>query len=188
VKLYESLYEQYPSHRDGVGIIAPYKAQRRLLKNMFRDRFGPSMGNVEISTIDGFQGREKDIVIFSCVRAPASGRGYQSPGSHHRTASLHFNCITLLWFSLLQFFVITIDLMTELAVLDIDDLVVYFFTAILLHVCLFMHLSVCLCVHRYRILEGMAAPQCSHHKSQVRCVDSGPCGDIGCRFRMETSY
>ena len=32
------------------------------------------MGNVEISTIDGFQGREKDIVIFSCVRAPGYGR------------------------------------------------------------------------------------------------------------------
>ena len=57
-----------------MGIIAPYKAQRRLIKTMFKDRFGPSMGGVEISTIDGFQGREKEVVIFSCVRAPAYGR------------------------------------------------------------------------------------------------------------------
>jgi superfamily I DNA and/or RNA helicase len=75
VALYEALYELYPSYRSGVGIIAPYKSQRRLLKSLFRDRFGPSMGNVEISTIDGFQGREKEIVIFSCVRAPSHGRG-----------------------------------------------------------------------------------------------------------------
>ena len=95
VKLYESLYEQYPSHREGVGIIAPYKAQRRLIKNMFRDRFGPSMGNVEISTIDGFQGREKDIVIFSCVRAPACGRGYQSSGMHHYITSFHFYLVVI---------------------------------------------------------------------------------------------
>lgn len=100
---------------------------------MFRDRFGPSMGNVEISTIDGFQGREKDIVIFSCVRAPASGRGYQSPGRYHRTASLY-----LLQFSLLQFFVVTIDLMTEVAVFDCDDLVVYVFY--------YYNTLVCVCV------------------------------------------
>lgn len=29
---------------------------------------------MDINTIDGFQGREKDITIFSCVRAIAPGR------------------------------------------------------------------------------------------------------------------
>jgi AAA domain len=88
VALYEALYELYPSYRSGVGIIAPYKSQRRLLKSLFRDRFGPSMGNVEISTIDGFQGREKEIVIFSCVRAPSHGRGNQ--GGVKCTACVYF--------------------------------------------------------------------------------------------------
>ena len=39
------------------------------------------MGNVEISTIDGFQGREKDIVIFTCVRAPVHGRHSATGGN-----------------------------------------------------------------------------------------------------------
>ena len=38
------------------------------------------MGNVEISTIDGFQGREKDIVIFTCVRAPGHGKNHSNQG------------------------------------------------------------------------------------------------------------
>jgi superfamily I DNA and/or RNA helicase len=64
----------------GVGIIAAYKAQMIYLKQIFRNYYGPSMGgnsrqsddfkgDVEISTVDGFQGREKDIIIFSCVRS-----------------------------------------------------------------------------------------------------------------------
>jgi len=39
---------------------------------------------VEISTVDGFQGREKDIVIFSCVRAPPVG---PEGGGGHSSAS-----------------------------------------------------------------------------------------------------
>ena len=76
-----------------MGIIAPYKAQRRLIKTMFKDRFGPAMGGVEISTIDGFQGREKEIVIFSCVRAPAYGRhgGIYSGGEQNRMTYLNMH-------------------------------------------------------------------------------------------------
>jgi hypothetical protein len=97
VDLFEELVRKYPDHRGGIGIIAPYRAQRRLLNNLFRERFGNnskgSTGGLnrgtmpqifdldtEISTVDGFQGREKSIVIFSCVRAPTSrtARFYKS--------------------------------------------------------------------------------------------------------------
>jgi senataxin len=63
-----------------VGIIAAYKAQQKYLKKIFRDRFGNTSasarrGNspiLEISTVDGFQGREMDIIIFSCVRTKST--------------------------------------------------------------------------------------------------------------------
>ena len=68
--LYGDLVKRYSDSNAvrNVGIIAPYRAQRSLLKQMFKQRFGSSV-DVEISTVDGFQGREKDIVIFSAVRA-----------------------------------------------------------------------------------------------------------------------
>jgi len=37
--------------------------------------------NVEISTVDGFQGREVDIVIFSCVRSAPQSSGYGKNGN-----------------------------------------------------------------------------------------------------------
>lgn len=93
VDLFEELVTKYPEHRGGIGIIAPYRAQRRLLNNMFRERFAnrsnhpgfrgpPPLWDLdtEISTVDGFQGREKSIVIFSCVRAPTN-RGLLSQAS-----------------------------------------------------------------------------------------------------------
>eukprot|EP00605_Chrysophyceae_sp_TOSAG23-4_P002113 GSChrysophyteH1.ASY1.ANO1.2339.1 assembled CDS len=54
-----------------VGIIAPYRAQRRILRELFQSRLGGRFQrlDIEIGTIDGFQGREKDIIILSCVRA-----------------------------------------------------------------------------------------------------------------------
>lgn len=46
---------------DSVGIITPYKEQKEYLKNIF------NCDNLEIDTVHGFQGREKDIIIFSTV-------------------------------------------------------------------------------------------------------------------------
>ena len=55
-----------------IAIVTPYKAQVQNLKNAF----GPwlrgmncDLREVEINTVDAFQGREKDIVIFNCVRS-----------------------------------------------------------------------------------------------------------------------
>ena len=59
-----------------VGVVAPYRAQLTELRNALRG-IG---GNVEVSTVDAFQGREKDIVIVSCVRAPTNGHDVESIG------------------------------------------------------------------------------------------------------------
>jgi len=61
-----------------IGIITPYKSQLRELKEQFRRNF-PSdvVDGIEFNTTDAFQGRESEVIIFSCVRAsPAGGIGF----------------------------------------------------------------------------------------------------------------
>ncbi len=41
-----------------IGIITPYVEQRKLIK---------SIVNCEVNTVDAFQGREKDVIIYSTV-------------------------------------------------------------------------------------------------------------------------
>ncbi len=57
-----------------VGVITPYKHQVRALRREFSMLLGSAAGKaLEISTVDGFQGREKNVIIVSCVRANQSG-------------------------------------------------------------------------------------------------------------------
>ena len=50
------------THNESIGIIAPYKNQSSLLKKEFKNT-----SNIQSDTVDKFQGREKDIIIFSSV-------------------------------------------------------------------------------------------------------------------------
>jgi len=53
-----------------VGIISPYKDQVNQLRYAFEVRYDKDISNrVDFNTVDGFQGQEKDIIIFSCVRS-----------------------------------------------------------------------------------------------------------------------
>ncbi|ORY92029.1 hypothetical protein BCR43DRAFT_479100 [Syncephalastrum racemosum] len=53
-----------------IGVITPYKQQLSHLKLTFSRHYGPGVLKViDFNTVDGFQGQEKDIIIFSCVRA-----------------------------------------------------------------------------------------------------------------------
>ncbi|MCO5611009.1 hypothetical protein L7F22_065257 [Adiantum nelumboides] len=53
-----------------VGIITPYQQQLSLLRERFRRVLGQNIAQgIEFNTVDGFQGREVDILIFSTVRA-----------------------------------------------------------------------------------------------------------------------
>lgn len=57
-----------------VAMITPYKGQLIKLKDTFKSHHGPDITNqIEFNTTDAFQGRESEIVIFSCVRASAKG-------------------------------------------------------------------------------------------------------------------
>lgn len=63
-----------------IGIITPYKQQLFELKRRFRSEFGQKiLDAIEFNTTDAFQGREREIIIFSCVRAsPSGGVGFLS--------------------------------------------------------------------------------------------------------------
>ncbi|CAG8446360.1 8727_t:CDS:2 [Acaulospora morrowiae] len=55
-----------------IGVITPYKKQKLQLEIEFgrvHDLLPYKMKVPEIKTVDGFQGREKEIIMFSCVRA-----------------------------------------------------------------------------------------------------------------------
>lgn len=54
-------------------MISPYKAQVRQLRTRL-DKLCTDQGcnlaeTVEVNTVDAFQGSEKDIIVFSCVRS-----------------------------------------------------------------------------------------------------------------------
>jgi DNA polymerase alpha-associated DNA helicase A len=49
-----------------IAIITPYQAQVTLLTSLLRPQYGPQL---EIGTVDGMQGREKDAVVISLVRS-----------------------------------------------------------------------------------------------------------------------
>lgn len=54
---------------DAIAVVTPYNAQVQLL----RRRFG-SGGGLEIGTVDGLQGREKEAVVVSLVRSNEAGQ------------------------------------------------------------------------------------------------------------------
>ncbi|RCH83331.1 DEAD-box type RNA helicase, partial [Rhizopus stolonifer] len=77
VALVDMLCTRFPTIKfaSKIGVITPYKQQVSQLKSCFRNRFGNGIIDViDFNTVDGFQGQEKEIIIFSCVRA-GSGRG-----------------------------------------------------------------------------------------------------------------
>ncbi|GAA5991284.1 hypothetical protein JCM10908_003238 [Rhodotorula pacifica] len=69
-----------------IGIISPYYAQMRLVSNSFSSGFASarlgsvldadraaSVVDVEVNTVDGFQGREKRVILLSTVRSNSGG-------------------------------------------------------------------------------------------------------------------
>lgn len=54
-----------------LGVIAPYSAQVGLLRE--QRALDDSLTKVEMSTVDGFQGREKDAIILTATRSNEKG-------------------------------------------------------------------------------------------------------------------
>jgi superfamily I DNA and/or RNA helicase len=60
-----------------IGIITPYNGQVRVLSDLFEQAGGREVGEkysgLEIKSVDGYQGREKEVIVFSTVRANENG-------------------------------------------------------------------------------------------------------------------
>ncbi|OKL62806.1 hypothetical protein UA08_01469 [Talaromyces atroroseus] len=81
MQLYERLVTDFRSFEFSgkIGIITPYKGQLREMKTRFAARYGNAIfTKVEFNTTDAFQGRESEVIIFSCVRASNKGIGFLS--------------------------------------------------------------------------------------------------------------
>lgn len=53
--------------QNDIGVITPYNAQVEILRSLI------SYENIEIGTVDGFQGREKEVILISTVRSNDHG-------------------------------------------------------------------------------------------------------------------
>lgn len=54
---------------DAIGIITLYRSQLALIKSLLPRTAATSSSHIEAHTADRFQGRDKDIIILSCVRS-----------------------------------------------------------------------------------------------------------------------
>ena len=77
VEIVQKLLESMELSPSDIGVITPYNGQVRLLTDHFDSLGGigkdePFFG-LEIRSVDGYQGREKEVIIFSTVRANKEG-------------------------------------------------------------------------------------------------------------------
>ncbi|KAJ4811722.1 P-loop containing nucleoside triphosphate hydrolases superfamily protein [Rhynchospora pubera] len=75
VHILKSLQEECGTQKKevSVGIICPYSAQVAAIQDKVGRLFDRSTVSVRISSVDGFQGSEEDIIILSTVRSNRSG-------------------------------------------------------------------------------------------------------------------
>ncbi|GKY92395.1 hypothetical protein MPSEU_000210400 [Mayamaea pseudoterrestris] len=80
VSLLKKLLQGEIKNIETVGIISPYNGQVQLIKSIMaddkdlRDLLDEVSISVEVNSVDGYQGRERDVIIFSSVRSNRHGR------------------------------------------------------------------------------------------------------------------
>ena len=84
VTLVKKLMAEHEVLACDIGIVSPYAAQVRAIKKLLQPNAGKrtrfdapaapdSEAAIEVCSIDGFQGREKEVIVFSCTRANLMG-------------------------------------------------------------------------------------------------------------------
>ena len=70
VKIVNDLISAGDLSPEDIGVISPYAGQVRLIRSIINDE----IKGLEIKSVDGYQGREKEIIVLSTVRANERGR------------------------------------------------------------------------------------------------------------------
>lgn len=75
MRLVQDVFFQRELEVTEVGVVTPYVAQVRILKRMLRNVIpeGADPELLEVASVDNFQGREKELIIFSAVRSNRTG-------------------------------------------------------------------------------------------------------------------
>ncbi|RUS18632.1 AAA domain-containing protein [Jimgerdemannia flammicorona] len=60
--------------RPSIGVIAPYTAQVALLESKLKDLSAKYSSDISVKSVDGFQGQERDVIIFSATRSNSAGK------------------------------------------------------------------------------------------------------------------
>ena len=78
--LVRKILDELPANNDkaSVGIIAPFRAQVSLLRKKISH-----FPLTDISTVDQFQGRDKDVIVISCTRTKPKKQRMSAGQDHH---------------------------------------------------------------------------------------------------------
>jgi senataxin len=87
------LLEILGNKKYSIAVITPYNMQRTAITSLLHASPYASQ-NVEVSTIDGFQGQERDVIVMSCVRT--GGIGFLSDSQRLNVALTRARCSLLL--------------------------------------------------------------------------------------------
>jgi len=62
------------ARHDGLAVVTPYRGQVAIIRQLLQQALGDDAASrIDVNTIDGFQGREREVVLFSVVRSPRPG-------------------------------------------------------------------------------------------------------------------
>ena len=77
VRILGMLLDPGDLNNSDIGVITPYNGQVRAILDMLEQAGGTMLGDrwhgVEVRSVDGYQGREKEVIILSTVRSNSEG-------------------------------------------------------------------------------------------------------------------
>lgn len=77
VRIVQRLFKESVDTRSKVqvGVVSPYKGQVRAIQEKLCKTYEMHQGfSVKVRSVDGFQGAEEDVIIFSAVRSNSAGK------------------------------------------------------------------------------------------------------------------